>query len=281
MSTLINHNGKLAAGSKMFISPDNRSFRYGDGCFETIKVVNGNILLGQYHFERLLSSLKVLHFKIPHFYSADYFTKQIIELLTKNGHSKNARIRITAYRGDGGIYDEVSFYPNFIIQSWPVNKTVNELNQNGLDIDFFREAQKSCDSFSSLKSNNYLPYLMGAIYAKENQLNDSLILNPYGRVSDATIANVFIVSNGTIRTPALTEGCVAGVMRRHLLKCFGENDMLCEETEITVEDVLSASEIFLTNAISGIKWVKKCADSQYSNSMAAQLHKQFIEPLFK
>ncbi len=61
---------------------------------------------------------------------------------------------------------------------------------------------------------------MGALWAKENKLDDAVIFNNYNRVADATIANIFLVKNNIITTPSLNEGCVAGVMRKYLLHCF-------------------------------------------------------------
>jgi branched-subunit amino acid aminotransferase/4-amino-4-deoxychorismate lyase len=273
------HNGKLLDESKLLISPNNRSFRYGDGCFETMKIVNGSICLASLHFERLFASLELLHFEKPSYLTADYLKEQILQLAQKNKHNKLARIRLTFFRGDGGLYDAENHFPNYIIQSWELNPQTNLLNENGLMVDIFKDAKKVCDNYSHLKSNNYLSYAMAALWAKKNQLNDALLLNPYNNISDATIANIWIVKDGIIKTPALTEGCVAGVIRKHLLKKMKEASMPVQETSITVDELLQANEIFLTNAIQGIRWVKQCGNSNYQNQLSSLLHKQFIIPL--
>ena len=247
------HNGKLLDADKLLISPNNRSFRYGDGCFETMKIVKGNICLADLHFERLFTSLELLQFEKPNYLAAALLKEQILQLANKNHHSKLARIRLTFFRGDGGLYDAENHFPNYIIQSWQLNPQTNQLNENGLVVDIFKDAKKVCDNYSHLKSNNYLSYAMAALWAKKNHLNDALLLNAYNNISDATIANVWIVKDGIIKTPALTEGCVAGVMRRYLLKKIREAAMPVEEGQITVDDVLQAQEVFLTNAIYGIK----------------------------
>ncbi len=178
------------------------------------------------------------------------------------------------------MYDEADPHPNFIIQTWAGNNESKILNKNGLALDFFRDAKKSCDNFSSIKSNNYLPYAMGAFFAKKNNLNDCLLYNCYNRICEATIANVFIITNGIIKTPALTEGCVNGVMRKHLIDCFKKEGFTCTEGEISPDELLQASEVFLTNAIYGIRWVKSIGASNYTNAMSALLHQKFIVPLF-
>lgn len=262
------------------ISPNNRSFRYGDGFFETIKVANGKIVLGDFHFSRLFSSLLILGFDIPSQITQEYFQGFIEQLVIKNNHPKLARIRITIFRGDGGIYDPVSQYPNHLIQSWPLENSVNQLNENGLVTDVYLKARKVCDEFSQVKSNNYLCYAMAALWAKSQKLNDCLLLNPYNNIADSTIANVFIVVDGIIKTPPLSDGPVSGVIRKYLLKHISSLGLACTETSVTIDDLEQASEVFLTNAISGIKWVKSLGVKQYTNTLSAHIYKQLIRPLF-
>ena len=84
----LNQNGKIIKEEKAIISPNNRSFRYGDGCFETMKMIDGKILLQDYHFERLFASLTSLQFDVPNYLTADYLQQQILEVTKKNYHNK-------------------------------------------------------------------------------------------------------------------------------------------------------------------------------------------------
>ncbi|MEP6513235.1 MAG: aminotransferase class IV [Parafilimonas sp.] len=273
-------DGKILKQDEVSISPDNRSFRYGDGFFETMKMIDGKIILGDYHFERLFASLEWMQFEISNHFTKDKLTSEIIKLGEKNEHSKLARIRLTIFRGDGGLYDDISNTPHYLIQTWKLNETSNRLNENGLVLDVYEDARKSCDKFSNLKSNNYLPYVMAALWAKKNHLNDALVLNTYGKIADATIANVFIVKNGIIKTTALSEGCVNGVMRRYLLECLREENIAVEETEIEIADVLQASEVFLTNVVFGIRWVKQVGENKYGNEVSKKFFQKYVRRLF-
>ena len=277
----LNQNGKIIKEEKAIISPNNRSFRYGDGCFETMKMIDSKILLQDYHFERLFASLALLQFDGPNYLTADYLQQQILEVAKKNYHNKLARIRLTINRGDGGLYDPQNHFPNYIIQTWDLNPANNILNENGLVIDVFTKAKKVCDDYSHVKSNNYLSYAMAALWAKKQHVNDAILLNPYDRIADATIANVFIITNDIIKTPSLAEGCVSGVMRRYLLTKMRAENMLIDETKIELEELLQANEIFLTNGIYGIRWVRQLRENNYTNTASALLHKQFIKPLFQ
>lgn len=273
-------NGKALEEEKICISPNNRSFRYGDGCFETMKVADGNVLLADLHFQRLFSSLETLRFAVPSFFTATYIRTQIKELVKINEHQKLARVRLVVYRGDGGLYDLEDNSANFIIQSWPGKKESNVFNETGLSVNIFPDARVTADLFSSIKSNNYLGYAMAAMSAKQNGLDDCILMNAFNRVADATIANVFIVTNGIIKTPSLTEGCVNGVMRKYLIQCFKKESFPYSEAEISVEDLFNASEVFLTNAMYGMRWVQKAGDTNYTNTTSSFLYKKFIAPLF-
>ena len=272
-------DGHLIRQDKASLSVNNRSFRYGDGCFETIRVVNGLIKLAPLHYERLFTSMATLKFNKPSYMNAEWLEKNILDVVHKNGHQKLARVRVMIYRGDGGLYDPENHFPHHLIQSFKLGEATQDLNQNGLTLGIYKEAKKSSDFFSMLKSNNYLPYVMAALWAKETNLNDAILLNHDNNVADTTIANVFIIKDGIIKTPAITEGPVAGVMRRYLIKTLREHNYEVQETTLSVADVLEAPEVFLTSAIHGIKWVKQIDNAQYNNSLTTVLYKEFIQTL--
>ena len=270
------YNEEILETGKPIFDIDNRSFRYGDGCFETMKLLNGNIVLSHYHFERLFSSLNTLKLKSSSYFTHSYLEEQIKNLATKNNHNRLARIRLTIFRIDDNLFANRNHSLNYVIQSWQLGDEFLKLNKAGLLTGLYKDAKKSCDNFSHIKSNNYLPYIMAAIWAKENKLDDAFVLNNFNRIADASIANIFIVKNGKVKTPSLHEGCIAGVMRRHLIKCIKEENIPFEETQIETEELSDAHEIFLTNAIRGIRWVKQFEKSNFSNELAKYLHEKFV-----
>jgi branched-subunit amino acid aminotransferase/4-amino-4-deoxychorismate lyase len=234
-----------------------------------MRLIAGNILLKDYHFERLFLGLEVLKFNTPALFTKQKIEKEIRELSKKNECERSARIRLSVSRGNGGLYECDNKF-SYLIECWPLEQKA--LNENGLVIDIFPDARKSIDVFSNLKSANYLPYVMAAIWAKENKLNDALILNQHDRICDSTIANIFWVKDNNIFTPPLNEGCVAGVMRKKILELgSGNSDYLVQESVLTQEILLQADEVFLTNAIAGIRWVKECRNKVYKNTMSGKI----------
>ncbi|HEX4372913.1 MAG TPA: aminotransferase class IV, partial [Puia sp.] len=117
---------------------------------------------------------------------------------------------------------------------------------------------------------------MAAIHAKKNKLDDCFILNSYDRICETAIANIFCIKDKIIYTPALSEGCVTGVMRRFLLEKISKNFLL-KESNLSVENIKEADEVFLTNSISGIRWIKQFGEIKYNNSVTAEIFKTVFE----
>jgi len=123
-------------------------------------------------------------------------------------------------------------------------------------------------------------YAMTATWAKSQKLNDALITNAAGRIVEATIGNVFLVKKGIITTPPLSEGCVAGVIREYLLRMLRAAGTPVQEAPVTREDIIAADEVFLTNSVYGLRWVKHIGETRYGGQLAMELHEKHIAPLF-
>ncbi len=275
-----NLNGKIYSTDEVSIHPNNRSFRYGEGLFETIRLNKSYMPLWEFHWNRLKESLPQLYFSAPPHFSNEFLKQEVLSLAKKNKCSDVARVRITVFKGEGGLWETPTTPFNYLIQCWPIEKKEFSMNENGLDIGLFDDGWKSCDAFSNLKSNNYQLYAMAALFAKQQKWNEALILNQHHRICDATIANVFFIKNHVVHTPHLKEGCVDGVMRKYLIQQLRQAGTSVEEGAYSVTDLLHADELLLSNAMYGIRWVKLFGNKTYSFHQAAQLFQQYIYPLF-
>ncbi len=275
----MSYNGILYPAGQPLLSADNRGFRYGDGLFETMYVQGGRIRLGAFHFERLLSGMSLLDFEIPPFF-AEKLTKEILALCETNGFSAEvaARVRLVIFRGESSFSGPPDRFPNYIIQCWRID-AVHEPVVTGLAIDVFTGGRKACDALSNLKSNNYLLYILAAYYAKKQGLDDCLVLNGYNRIADSTIANLFYIKKGQFYTPPLSEGVVAGVMRRHLLEGLPRAGYIVHQQPVTREDLLTADEVFLTNALKGVSPVRSMREKFYTNNLSIAVYEQLIKGL--
>ncbi|HTI91028.1 MAG TPA: aminotransferase class IV [Puia sp.] len=276
---IVSCNGVHLPAGQPLLTADNRGFRYGDGLFETMFVQEGRIRLAEYHFDRLLSGMAFLDFEIPSSF-AEKLTKEIRAVCEANGLSGAvaARVRLVIFRGESSFSGPPDRFPNYIIQSWPLS-AVHEPVEGGLAIGIFPDGRKACDRLSNLKSNNYLLYILAAHYAKKQGLDDCLVLNSQNRVVDSSIASLFYIRQGQFYTPPLSEGVVAGVMRRHLLDALPRAGYIVHEQPVTPEDLLTADEIFLTNALKGISPVRSLLGKAYTDRLAAAVYERLVKVL--
>jgi branched-chain amino acid aminotransferase len=280
MKNYFNHNGKIFEVLHPALSVSNHSYRYGDGLFETMKIINGKINLIAFHFERLFYSMQVLGFRVPVLFTEKKIAEEIYQLAEKNNCTQLARVRLTVCRGEGGIND-CDDKLQYTIECIPADENINRLNENGFIIDIYPDAVKGCDKLSNLKSTSYLQYVMAARFAKENKLNDALVLNQHGRICETSIANIFWIKDKVVYTPPLSEGCVAGTMRKYLLKNIPFIDIIVLEANCGIEDLMNADEVFLTNAVYGMRWVKEFRNKQYAFNLSNIIYQSVITPLLK
>jgi len=271
MGIFFSYNGKFYKQGTAVISPDNRSLKFGDGLFETMKMVDGGLELKEYHFERLFNGMKVLALEIPPYFTDIFLENEIIALTKKNKEYQTARIRLMIFRGDGNLNSPDNNLPNYIIQTWPL-PGVSKLNSTGLVIDVYPDVRKANDILANFKTNNFLPYALAAIHAQKNNLNDCILLNTNDRVCDTTVANIFIIKDKIIYTPPLKESCIAGIVRRWMIENIRYEGLKIKERLLTVEDVKQADEIFLTNSIYPIRWVKQFQNVEYTNKQIKILY---------
>ena len=273
----INFNGKLINENQVIMSPKNRAFRYGDGIFESIKVADRNIINADSHFDRVLHSCKVLKIILSKSFTQDFFCNEIIKLLEANKHIKSARLRFSIFRNDDGFYKPANNNMSYLIESFSLEKQQFTINKTGLHMALYNEIRKDYSVLSGIKSCNALIYVMASIYASENRYDDCLLLNSKDQIVEATSSNVFIVKNKTLITPPLSDGCVDGTMRKLIIKIAGQSNIRVIEESIKTEEVISAEELFLTNAVSGIKWVSSFQDIKYQSQTTVLLLKKLNE----
>jgi branched-chain amino acid aminotransferase len=268
LSTLININGRLISAAQANPAPDNRAFRYGDGFFETIRVSEGRVLLSQHHFRRFFAAAAQLKFDIPALLNAERLEKEILQLVEKCGLANHARVRLAAWSGNGGLF-EGPYTLHYQIECWPLTKEQTEWNENGLILGFFTEGRKAPDGLANIKSSSFQLYSFAARFAKAQKWNDAIVLNTRDQICDCCIANIFWIHNRNIFTTPLHDGPVAGVFREHLMQ-----HIQVMEKSATVDDLLNADEIFVTNAIRGIRWVQRLDEKQYGSNQTLEIYRK-------
>jgi branched-chain amino acid aminotransferase len=256
-------NGNFLPANKPLFTKDNRSFRYGDGLFETMKVHQSKILLQQFHYDRLILGLKML--QIESTLDVSELSRLILDLCQKNNCIDLARVRLAVYRNQENKSE-------FVIEAFPLSKEINQWREIGLTIDLYPYARKSPDAFSNFKTANFLPYVLAENYAKEKGLDDAIVLNAFNLICDSSKANIFLVKDNEIFTPALHQGCISGVMRRFVIDFLKSQGVHVRQQEISEKELYDADEVFLTNIIHGIKWVQFFRERIYAFELTFGIH---------
>lgn len=270
MTMYVNSNGNLLSTQGYVIKAGNRGHLYGDGLFESIRVKYGEPINLDQHINRMLDGMQVLEMEIPNNFNEAFFEREIHALLTKNELSEGARVRISIDRQAGGLYLPIENSIEFLIETarLPTNEFI--LNDKGLIVDLYSEMKKPINIVANHKTKNALLYIMAKIRAAKKGFDDFLILNQRDEIIEGTSSNLFIVSNGVLYTAGLELGCLGGTMRMQVINLALANQIKVYECSITPQNLLAADEVFLTNAIQGILWVKKFRSKEYSNELAKE-----------
>lgn len=266
------------------ITTANRSFRYGDALFESMVMFNEQVPLLRLHYARLTNGMKQLKMTIPTNWSVNYFL-DICTKLARSKELKNARIRLQVYRVDGGLYAPLSNNIDMVAEIQPIAYTHFELNPNGLRIGVYTDARKTQHFLSALKTANSLPYVMAAIYAKENFFDECVLLNEKNTIADTATCNLFVVKSNYLITPPIADGGVAGTMRQLIFEVLGnkkryDGNLILSEQSLTTSDIATADEVFLTNAVKGIQWVQRfeqrILDTHQTSSFLTKIINRYI-----
>ncbi len=168
MQQFINHNGSIVLSDQLVITVNNRSFRYGDGLFETIRIASGRPLFVTEHLQRLAKGAAVFKMQLSENLTPLFLENIISELAQKNNVSTDGRVRLSIYRNHGGYYAPDDNGTSYVLEVGPIEDQGYVLNSKGYTIDLFTEYKKPTNSLSSLKSANSAIYVLAGIFKMNN-----------------------------------------------------------------------------------------------------------------
>lgn len=271
------HNAALKQG-KFMVDSSNRSFKYGDGLFETIKIAQGKPLFYRTHYSRLVLGLNALNYDIPIHFTLKYVHDSLMELITQS-KIYNGCIRIQAFRDGGGTYAPESSQFSWIaeIKEFEDNQPFYRFQENEYKLGVYREVLIQKSPISFFKSSNALPYVLAAKFAKQNQFENVVLLNTQQNVVETIAENIFLYSNGVVSTPNNQSGCINGILKSVIKKLCKWNKIDFEEKALTIDDLNQTEEIFLTNTIKGIQSVSSFQNKTYKTNFTKGLQLKLNE----
>ncbi len=262
---VIFYNGDFISEKKINISHRNRAFNYGDGFFETIKVINSIPFNLNAHLKRIKYTSKLLSFdKIDIHKLVDHF-----DGIIKHNNIVSGVIKLHVSRVEGGLYFPHSNNFNIMIS---IDSDISFKSNKSISLCFYKDIFKPKQNLSNLKSVNSLIYVLAAIYAKNNNYDDAILFNSDGNTIETSNSNIFILKNNIIFTPPLIDGCLDGTMRKWVLS---NNEI--QERSINADDIINSDEVFISNARMGLVSVNKIENQKFSNdSMCVDLQNKLI-----
>lgn len=257
---------------KSWLSIQNRSFKYGDGIYETMRARGTRILFLNEHYQHLCESMKAMNMDIESLPTIQEIENAVSRLLYRNKFLVASSLRFTVFRsGAGGLNPEYNKV-EYCIEASPIEKGKFELNTKGLSVGIYNDNPIYPSVISSLKTTSAILRVMAANYAYKNNLNDSLLINHKGNLVEATSSNLFIYKNKILYTPPLSDGCVNGVMRNTVIELARESGIeVVDNQSLAPHDIENATELFLTNATNGIRWVIAYKNFRFYNHLSKSL----------
>ena len=245
-------DGDFYPESEAKVSVFDHGLLYGDGVFEGIRFYKGRVFRLEEHISRLYKSASAIHLKIP--LERKTLTAALLDTIRRN-ELRDGYIRLVVTRGKGnlGLSPEHCPKPTVIIIAAKITLYPEESYQKGLKVVTCATRRIAHGALSPMvKSLNYLNNIMAKIEATHAGAGEGLMLNEQGLVSECTGDNIFIVSEGIIRTPPISSGALAGVTRAVAIQIADELGIEVSESEMTRYDIYTAEECFLTGTAAEI-----------------------------
>jgi branched-chain amino acid aminotransferase len=256
----VNVNGQLARYEEVGISPSDSGLLHGAGLFETMRVRNRKIFRAAQHIDRLTRSGQALGIAVT--LTADQLAEMIADLCEINGLT-DARARLTITRGDlhAATADDPVPPVTLILSAAAFDGYPPALYEKGMTVVVSRYKQNTENPLTGHKSTSYMDRLMGLREAQELKAGEALWFTAgTNLLAEGSISNVFIVDAAdNIATPPLTVPektnqrlCLPGVTRSLAMELAASLNLPLQEKMLTIHEVLTAKEVFLTNAMMGI-----------------------------
>jgi branched-subunit amino acid aminotransferase/4-amino-4-deoxychorismate lyase len=263
-------NNEIVDSSQASISSADGGFLYGAGLFETMRASNGVVFALDNHLDRLFTSAEKL--KIHLRGDKKFIADAVYETLNAN-ELKEARIRLTA---TSGAINTEQPEPTLLVTSVNFEPYPKEYYDKGILVVLNSYRQNPADVLAGHKTTSYFSRISALAFAHQKRAAEAIWFTIDGRLAEGCISNVFIVKNSGLYTPSLKAGILPGIARKTVLELAGKNSIKIEEKDLSVEDLLGADEVFITNVIMQVMPVIAIESHNVGNSKPAATTKKIM-----
>jgi branched-chain amino acid aminotransferase len=274
-------NGKLFDKADAKISVYDHGLLYGDGVFEGIRIYDGKVFKLKEHVDRLFESARAIKLEIP--MSREQLAEAIKQTVSAN-NKRDGYIRPVVTRGAGylGLDPRKTSDPQVIIIVDDISLYPQEVYDNGLEIATVPTIRNHPSAVNPrIKSLNYLNNILAKIEGVQQGCLESLMLNHKGELAECSGDNIFLVKNGTLRTPPIDAGILEGITRNCVLDLARAAMIAAEEVALTRHDLYIADECFLTGTAAEVIAVVKCDGRTIGNGKPGPITRQLRDAFHK
>ena len=250
MAALVNLNGAIVPPDRAFVSVFDRGFLYGDSVYEVARTYRGELFELPAHLERLQSSARRIGLQLP--LPAAALGHQMQHTLEMAEVAGEAYVRLIVTRGAGEISLDpaAAVDPSYVIIVKPLSVPPAEHYEKGCKVQIVGVRRNPVAALDpAAKTGNYLNSVLAVAEARKASAQEAILLDLQGSVTEGASSSVFLVKAGTLVTPSLDVGILAGVTRKVVLELARELAIPVEERRVAPEELERADEAFLASSI--------------------------------
>lgn len=274
-------DGELVDESAAKISVFDHGLLYGDGVFEGIRFYNRRIFRLEEHIKRLFDSARAIVLDLP--WTQEEVCRFTVETVAANGLD-DGYIRLVVTRGSGGLglNPYLCERPSMFIIASTISLYPTEHYENGLSVITCATRRPAPAALMpQVKSLNYLNNVMAKIEAIQAGALEAVMLNEQGYIAECTGDNLFLIRDGVLYTPLVSDGALDGITRRVILELAAELEVPVVERSLTRYDVFVADEAFLTGTAAEVIPVVALDRRKIGTGQPGPVTKRFIEAFRK
>ena len=245
-------NDKLVDAGKACVSVTDSGFLYGAGLFETMRSHNGVVFCLEDHLDRLYSSAKTLSINIP--YDRKFIADAVYKTLEANKLS-DARLRLTLTGGPISVSKEGPM-ATLLIAATGFTPYPAEYYKKGVLAVLCPFRQNIADPIYGNKTTSYFSRMIALNQAHQKGAAESLWFTTDNWLAEGCVSNVFLAKDEKLYTPPVETPVLPGIARKTVCQIASENSIDLVEKDLSIDDLLAADEIFLTNVIMQVLPIK-------------------------
>ncbi len=243
MPPIVDLNGTLVRADAAEVTVSDLGVLYGIGLFETMRSYAGHAFRFRQHMDRLLASAEKL--KLPFLREMLPDEGRIVALLKANNLS-DARLRLTI---SGGSPAEEGLKHMVLTTAVPLEPVPDDYHTHGITVKVASQVQHTTDPLVGHKTTCFWPRLQALHEAQQYNCAEVLWFTETRQLAEGSISNVFIIKDGTAKTPPLDTPVLPGVTRSAVIELCEREKIPCLQSPLTIDDLLDADEAFLCNCI--------------------------------